>query len=55
MEQPGNREVQCSVCVEMAACAAAASDQFFCKSREEPNRKPCDCQHKVVQGQTEVT
>ena len=36
--------VQLPVGAGMEACgnqAAAASHQFFCKSREEPSRRPC--------------
>ena len=57
MEHAGENEVQLSVGVEMEACgdqSAAASNQFFCKSRDEPSRKYCGIQWYNWQGQTEV-
>ena len=51
-EQAGESGVQLSVGPEMEAYgdqAAAASNQFCCKSREEPSRKPCDRQYRVIQ------
>ena len=44
--------VQLSIGAEMEAYgdqAAATSDLFCCKSREEPCRKPCNYKHRVVQ------
>ena len=60
MEHAGERGVQHSGGAEMEAYgdhAAAASNQFFCKSREKSSRKPCitNIEGYNWQGQTGVT
>ena len=48
MEHAGENGVQLSAGAEMEAYGdqeTAASNQFFCKSREEPSRKTCDDQY----------
>ena len=52
MEHAGERGVQLSVGAELEVYGgpAAASDQFCCQvSEEKPSRKPCNCQHGMVQ------
>ena len=58
MEHAGESGVQLSVAAEMVAYgvqAAVASSQLCCKSGEEPSRKPCNHQQRVVrlESQTE--
>ena len=51
MEHSSERGVQLSVGVELKAYgdqAAAISSHICFKSREEPSRKPCDCQPRGV-------
>ena len=51
-EHVGKSGAQLSVGIEMEAYgdqAAAASVQFFYKSREKPSRKPCDHQHRAIE------
>ena len=49
IEHAGESGVQLSITAEEEAYGdheEAASNQFYCKSRKKPSRKPCDCQHK---------
>ena len=51
MEHAGGSGVELSVGIKMEASgdqAATLGNKFCCNFREEPNWKPCDCQHRVV-------